>query len=230
VGGNASTQEMSFGGKVVRLQERQRTLTGALVAVRKPTIAALPGPAAGAGLAIALACDIRIASEPTIITTGYAKIGLTGDYDISWLLTRLAGTARARELMYLSEPSTPAAAKRWASSTASCPMLICKPRPSRSRERSPRPQWRLCGDQGQSGPRAVGRFPDLARSRSRKQGRRGRLRAAQGGSAGLHRKMPREFCEGSIEPDEIKLSQFDPSVNAGPIPRCCNVRDFGTSR
>jgi enoyl-CoA hydratase/carnithine racemase len=37
------------------------------------------------------------------MTTGYARIGLTGDYGISWLLTRLAGTARARELMYLSE-------------------------------------------------------------------------------------------------------------------------------
>ena len=103
MGGNTSTQEMSFGSKVVRLQERQRTLTGALVAVRKPTIAALPGPAAGAGLAIALACDIRIAAESTIMTTGYAKIGLTGDYGISWLLTRIAGTARARELMFLSE-------------------------------------------------------------------------------------------------------------------------------
>jgi len=103
MGGNSSTQDMSFGSKVVRLQERQRTLTGALVAVPKPTIAALPGPAAGAGLAIALACDIRIASESTIMTTGYARIGLTGDYGISWLLTRLAGTARARELMYLSE-------------------------------------------------------------------------------------------------------------------------------
>jgi enoyl-CoA hydratase/carnithine racemase len=103
MGGGAPAQEMSFGSKVVRLQERQRTLTGALVAVHKPTIAALPGPAAGAGLAIALACDIRIASESTIMTTGYAKIALTGDYGISWLLTRLAGTARARELMYLSE-------------------------------------------------------------------------------------------------------------------------------
>jgi enoyl-CoA hydratase/carnithine racemase len=74
-----------------------------LVSVRKPTIAALPGPAAGAGLAIALACDIRIAAESTIMTTGYAKIALTGDYGISWLLTRLAGTARARELMFPSE-------------------------------------------------------------------------------------------------------------------------------
>jgi len=101
--GRSSIADMSFGDKVARLLERQRTLTGALVAVRKPTIAALPGPAAGAGLAIALACDIRIASESAIMTTGYAKIALTGDYGISWLLTRLAGTSRARELMFLSE-------------------------------------------------------------------------------------------------------------------------------
>ncbi|WP_315714204.1 MULTISPECIES: enoyl-CoA hydratase-related protein [unclassified Bradyrhizobium] len=103
MGTKSSTRPMAYGDKVVRLMEGQRTLTGALVSLRKPTIAALPGPAAGAGLAIALACDIRIASESALMTTGYAKIALTGDYGISWLLTRLAGTARARELMYLSE-------------------------------------------------------------------------------------------------------------------------------
>jgi enoyl-CoA hydratase/carnithine racemase len=62
-----------------------------------------PDPAAGAGMAIALACDIRIAAESAIMATGYARIGLTGDYGINWLLTRLAGPARARELMFLSE-------------------------------------------------------------------------------------------------------------------------------
>ncbi|MDA9546616.1 MULTISPECIES: enoyl-CoA hydratase-related protein [unclassified Bradyrhizobium] len=103
MGGNSAVPAMSVSDKVARLRERQRTLTGVLVSVRKPTIAALPGPAAGAGLAIALACDIRIAAESAIMTTGYAKIALTGDYGISWLLTRLAGTARARELMFLSE-------------------------------------------------------------------------------------------------------------------------------
>src|ERR1700730_17444396 len=95
--------EMSYDDKVAYLQERQRLLTGALVSVRKPTIAALPGPAAGAGLALALACDIRIAAESAIMATGYARIGLTGDYGIAWLLTRLTGTSRARELMFLSE-------------------------------------------------------------------------------------------------------------------------------
>ncbi len=103
MGGNSTKAEVAFEERVADLRTKQRTLTGALVAVRKPTIAALPGPAAGAGLALALACDIRIASESAIMTTGYSRIGLTGDYGIAWLLTRLVGTSRARELMFLSE-------------------------------------------------------------------------------------------------------------------------------
>jgi enoyl-CoA hydratase/carnithine racemase len=103
MGSNATKAEMTVEQRVAELRTRQRTLTGALVAVRKPTIAALPGPAAGAGLALALACDIRIAAESAIMATGYVRIGLTGDYGIAWLLTRLVGTSRARELMFLSE-------------------------------------------------------------------------------------------------------------------------------
>jgi enoyl-CoA hydratase/carnithine racemase len=95
--------DMSYEEKVADLQERQRLLTGALVAVRKPTIAALPGAAAGAGLAIALACDVRIAVQSAFVSTGYARVALSGDYGIAWLLTRLVGTARARELMFTAE-------------------------------------------------------------------------------------------------------------------------------
>ena len=95
--------EPTFDAKVAKLREGQRTLTGALVALRKPTVAALPGPAAGAGLALALACDIRIAAESSFMATGYARIGLSGDYGAAWLLTRLVGPARARELMLLGE-------------------------------------------------------------------------------------------------------------------------------
>jgi enoyl-CoA hydratase/carnithine racemase len=103
MGSNSNKTEMTFEERVADLRTKQRTLTGALVAVRKPTVAALPGPAAGAGMAVALACDIRIAAESAIMSTGYARIGLTGDYGIAWLLTRLVGTSRARELMFLSE-------------------------------------------------------------------------------------------------------------------------------
>jgi enoyl-CoA hydratase/carnithine racemase len=94
---------MSFDERVAELQERQRLLTGALVSVRKPTIAALPGPAVGAGLAIAMACDIRIAAQSAFVSTGYLRVALSGDYGIAWLLTRLVGTARARELMFTAE-------------------------------------------------------------------------------------------------------------------------------
>src|SRR3981081_84486 len=71
--------EMSYDEKVADLQERQRLLTGALISVRKPTIAALPGPAVGAGLAIAMACDIRIAAESAFVSTGYLRVGLAVD-------------------------------------------------------------------------------------------------------------------------------------------------------
>lgn len=89
--------------RIADLKERQRLLTGALVAVRKPTIAALPGAAVGAGLAIALACDIRVAASSSFVGAGYVRIGLAGDYGISWLLTRTVGSARARELMFTGE-------------------------------------------------------------------------------------------------------------------------------
>jgi enoyl-CoA hydratase/carnithine racemase len=95
--------EMSYEENVADLQERQRLLTGALASMRKPTIAALPGPAVGAGLAIAMACDIRIAAQSAFVSTGYLRVALSGDYGIAWLLSRLVGTARAREMMFTSE-------------------------------------------------------------------------------------------------------------------------------
>ena len=103
MGAHRDQLDMSYDEKVADLQERQRLLTGALVSVRKPTIAALPGPAVGAGLAIAMACDIRIAAESAFISTGYLRVGLSGDYGIAWLLTRLVGTSRARELMFTAD-------------------------------------------------------------------------------------------------------------------------------
>tara|TARA_Y100001954_G_C15562498_1_gene479324 strand:- start:271 stop:768 length:498 start_codon:yes stop_codon:yes gene_type:complete len=72
----------------------------------KPTIAALPGAAAGAGLSYALACDLRIMSSSAIMTTAFAKVGFSGDYGGSYFMTQLIGSAKARELYFLSDRVT----------------------------------------------------------------------------------------------------------------------------
>jgi 2-(1,2-epoxy-1,2-dihydrophenyl)acetyl-CoA isomerase len=68
----------------------------------KPSIAALPGAAAGAGFSLALACDLRIAAESASMVTAFKRLGLPGDFGGSWLLTQLVGPARARELYFTS--------------------------------------------------------------------------------------------------------------------------------
>ena len=84
--------------RVRGLIRKQETLTLRLHELAKPTIAALPGPAAGAGLSIALACDMRLMADSAFITTAFANIGLSGDYGGSWFLTQLVGPAVAKEL------------------------------------------------------------------------------------------------------------------------------------
>jgi 2-(1,2-epoxy-1,2-dihydrophenyl)acetyl-CoA isomerase len=69
----------------------------------KPTIAMLNGVAAGAGMSLALACDLRIAGRSARMTTAFAKVGLSGDYGGTWFLTQLVGTAKARELYFLAD-------------------------------------------------------------------------------------------------------------------------------
>jgi 2-(1,2-epoxy-1,2-dihydrophenyl)acetyl-CoA isomerase len=65
----------------------------------KPTVAVIPGAVAGAGLGLALACDFRVAASDAKLTTAFARVGLAGDFGVNWLLTRILGVARARELM-----------------------------------------------------------------------------------------------------------------------------------
>lgn len=81
----------------------QRATAGKLHQMSKPTLAVLPGAAAGAGFALALACDLRLASDNAILTTAFARVGFSGDYGGTYFLSRLVGTAKARELYFFSD-------------------------------------------------------------------------------------------------------------------------------
>jgi 2-(1,2-epoxy-1,2-dihydrophenyl)acetyl-CoA isomerase len=69
----------------------------------KPIIAMINGPVAGAGLGLALACDLRVAGKSARFGTAFVRIGYSGDYGGTWSLTRLVGTAKARELYLLGD-------------------------------------------------------------------------------------------------------------------------------
>ena len=86
-----------------RQRANQRGTAGRLYRMPKPTIAALPGAAAGAGLSLALACDLRIMARTAIMTTAFARVGFSGDYGGTFFMSQLVGSAKARQLYYLSE-------------------------------------------------------------------------------------------------------------------------------
>lgn len=79
----------------------------------KPTIAVLRGPAAGIGLSMALACDLRFATHQARLLTAFGKLGLTADGGLTWLLSRTAGLGRAMEMLYTEEPVGAEQAQRW---------------------------------------------------------------------------------------------------------------------
>ena len=82
-------------------------LTRSICELRKPVVAALNGVTAGAGAAIALASDFRIAAEGIKIAFLFTRVGLTGaDMGVAYLLPRIIGTARALELLYLGQSIT----------------------------------------------------------------------------------------------------------------------------
>ena len=93
---------LGFEAKMANLR-RGMEVSRILHQTPKPVVAQLDGAAAGAGLSIALSCDLRIASASCKITTAFAKVGYSGDYGGTYFLTQLLGSARAREL-YLMSP------------------------------------------------------------------------------------------------------------------------------
>jgi 2-(1,2-epoxy-1,2-dihydrophenyl)acetyl-CoA isomerase len=91
--------QQSFEDAVQRLRGRMEA-SRLLHEIEKPTIAMVNGVAAGAGLALALACDLRIASHSARFVTAFANVGFSGDFGGSYFLSKLVGTGKARELYY----------------------------------------------------------------------------------------------------------------------------------
>ena len=87
---------------VTRLR-RQEEASRLLHEMPKPTIAMINGPVAGAGLSLALACDIRIAAENARFGVAFARVGFSGDFGGTWMLQRLVGPAKARELYFTAD-------------------------------------------------------------------------------------------------------------------------------
>ncbi len=98
----------SLEARISDLRYRQRQVSLALQNLPMPVVAALPGAAAGAGLSIALAADLRVAAERAVLVTAFSGVGASGDFGGSWFLTRLVGSAKAKELYFRSPRLTAA--------------------------------------------------------------------------------------------------------------------------
>jgi 2-(1,2-epoxy-1,2-dihydrophenyl)acetyl-CoA isomerase len=100
----AMAEGREFGGDT--LEDKAQSLRAKMETSRwlhempKPTIAMVRGAAAGAGLSLAMACDLRMASDNARFATAFARVGYSGDFGGSYYLTQLVGTAKARELYY----------------------------------------------------------------------------------------------------------------------------------
>ncbi len=104
----AAASATSLEDRVAWLRSRQALVSLALRQLPIPVVAALPGAAAGAGLSMALAADLRIAAERAVLVTAFANVGASGDFGTSWFLPRIVGEAKAKELMFTSPRLTAA--------------------------------------------------------------------------------------------------------------------------
>lgn len=103
VGGGANPgAEAGMHARITQLR-RSEEVSALLHEMPKVTIGAINGPAAGAGLSMALACDIRIAADTARFGTAFARVGFSGDFGGTYFLTQLVGPAKARELYFTAE-------------------------------------------------------------------------------------------------------------------------------
>jgi enoyl-CoA hydratase/carnithine racemase len=95
----ASMRLLGDGDRSMRPDRARRRRLCELVEYPKPVIAAVNGPAAGIGFALAVSCDIRFAAADAKLTTSFARLGLVAEHGLAWLLPRLVGDAHARDLL-----------------------------------------------------------------------------------------------------------------------------------
>lgn len=100
-GGEGGGAEVLDQALVEWQRDVQRRTVAALYRSPKPVIAAIPGAAAGAGMGLALAADLRVGCTRTVMKTAFAGVGLSGDFGVAWLLNQVVGAAKARQLMLL---------------------------------------------------------------------------------------------------------------------------------
>ena len=102
-GGAAGGPGPSLDERIHDQRLNQRSTAGRMYLMPKPVLASLPGPAAGAGLSLALSADLRIMADSAFITTAFARVGFSGDYGGSFFLSNLVGSGKAKELYFLSD-------------------------------------------------------------------------------------------------------------------------------
>lgn len=102
-GNNNSSPAAAFARGVENLRRSQRATSYMLHTMPRPTIAMVNGHAVGAGLSLALACDLRIASDRAKFGTAFRNVGFSGDFGGTYFLPRLVGSGKARELYFTGE-------------------------------------------------------------------------------------------------------------------------------
>ncbi|MDN8625223.1 enoyl-CoA hydratase/isomerase family protein [Corynebacterium kroppenstedtii] len=99
-------QDLSTGQGMGKVVDEYNPMIEALLAIKVPVVAAISGPAAGAGWSLALNCDFRIASRTASFTASFAGVGLASDCGLSHTLTSVVGPARALEVLYRDQQLT----------------------------------------------------------------------------------------------------------------------------
>jgi len=102
---HAESLAAGTGASLTTVRDHYNPIVRTIVGMPKPLVAGVNGMAAGAGAALAFACDFRIAADNAGFLMAFAKVGLGADSGASWTLPRLVGQARATELLMLAEPT-----------------------------------------------------------------------------------------------------------------------------